>query len=222
MTRIITRVFTNVADAEMAVRRLSMKGLPRRNREIILKGDDAEAQMRRARVHESAIAAYAKHLDKGHALLVVLASYKPLGVARITREIVENLNPLDMGDVVEDYAVKWEPEKAPSVLKDHPHFLTLPDMPMPGRLSDSFGMPMLKARKPKNNLMSGGKRMSRMFWPTPLLSKKERSLSVMRGGRQMSKAFWPGKLISDKPRRRSVLPQGGPILSRKFGLRTVS
>lgn len=207
MTRIITRVFANVAEAEKAVARLTRKGLPRRNREVIRGGENAHADMLRARVHESALKPYGDLLAKGNVVLVVIASYKPLGVARITRDILDNLETVDVGaKVIEDHPVAWEPDKSPSILKDHPHMLTIPGLETPGRLSDSFGMPMLKARKPKHNLMSSEKRMSRMFWPMPLLSKKKRSSSVMSGGRQMSKAFWPGRLISDKPRRKSVLP----------------
>jgi hypothetical protein len=206
MTRIITSVFANIAEAEKAVARLSRKGLPRRNREVIRGGENAHADMVRARVHDSALQPYGDLLAKGNVVLVVIASYKPLGVARITREILENLDTVSVGGkVVQDHAVAWEPDKSPSILKDHPHMLTIPGLETPGRLSDSFGMPMLKARKPKRNLMSGNKRMSRMFWPMPLLSKKKRSSSVMSGGRQMSKAFWPARLISNKPRRKSVL-----------------
>ena len=207
MTRIITRVFANIAEAEKAVMRLTRKGLPRRNREVIRGGETAHADMVRARVHESALKPYGDLLAQGNVVLVVIASYKPLGVARITRDILDNLETVDVGsNVVQDHAVAWEPDRAPSILKDHPHMLTIPGLETPGRVSDAFGMPMLKARKPKRNLMDANKRMSRMFWPMPLLSTKSRSSSVMSGGRQMSKAFWPGKLISDKPRRKSVLP----------------
>jgi hypothetical protein len=210
MTRIITRVFADVADAERAVYRMNMKGVPKRNREIILKGNNAKAEMERAGVHESALSSYSDYLAKGHAVVVVRATYKPLGVARIVREIFDKLDAVQTGSkVVNDHPVAWEPDKSPSVLKDHPRFLTFPGMEMTGHITDSFGFPMLKTRKPKRNLMSGGKRMSRMFWPMPLISKKKRSSSVMRGGRQMSKSFWPAKLISSKPRRKSVIPSGG-------------
>lgn len=212
MTRIITSVFANVAEAEKAVQRLSRKGLPRGNRQVIRGGETAHADMVRARVHESALKPYGDLLAKGNVVLVVLASYKPLGVARITREILDDLETVSVANsVVQDHPIAWEPEKAPSVLKDHPHMLSFSGVETPGRLSDSFGLPMLKARKPKRNLMSSEKRMSRMFWPMPLLSKKKRSSSVMSGGRQMSKAFWPARLISNKPRRKSVLPSRYPI-----------
>jgi len=222
MTTIITRVFPDVAAAEKAVKRLDFKGLPKRNRQIIVAGDKAEIEMQRAGVHETAMGPYAKKLAAGNAVVAVAATYKPLGVARLTREIFENADTIDMGDVVEEAKVAWEPERAPSVLKDHPLFLTLPGMEMPGRVSTMFGMRLLKDHKTKRPLMDHDRRMSRMFWPMPLVSNKQRSSSVISGGRHMSKMFWPMKLLSTAERRKSVIPGGGTPFSRRMGMKLIS
>lgn len=222
MTTIITRVFPDVAAAEAAVNRLNLKGFPRRDRQIIVAGDKAEAAMKRAQVHETAIAPYTKRLAAGNVVLVVKATYKPLGAARITREVLAKSDTIDTGAVIDDFSVPWTPERAPSVLKDHPLFLSLPDMEQPGRISTAFGMPLLKERKTKRSLMSHDRRMSRMFWPMPLLSKRKRSSSVISGGRYMSRMFWPMKLLSTGTRSKSVIPGGGTPLSRRLGLKTIS
>ena len=181
-----------------------------------------EREMERAQVHASAMGPYAKTLAAGNAVVAVRATYKPLGAARLTREIFEKADTIDMGDVVEEAQVAWTPEKAPSVLKDHPLFLSLPGIETPGRISTMFGMRLLKDHKTKRPLMDHDRRMSRMFWPMPLLSKRNRSSSVMHGGRYMSKMFWPMKLLSSGERRKSVIPGGGTPFSRRLGLRTVS
>lgn len=222
MTTIITRVFPDAAAAEKAVKRLDFRGFPKRDRQIIVAGDDAENAMRRAHVHESALKPYAKKLAAGNAVVAVAATYKPLGAARLTREIFEKFDTVNMGDVVEEASVAWQPEKSPSVLKDHPLFLTLPGIENPGRISTMFGMNLLKDRKAKRPLMAHDKRMSRMFWPMKLLSTKSRSSSVISGGRVMSRMFWPAKLLTTGERRRSVIPDGGTPFSRRLGLKTVS
>ena len=220
MTKIITRVFPNAAQAERAVDRLNVKFLPKRNRRIITDGPNAEHEMRRANVHESAIDAYAKQLAAGGAVLVVKAGSKPLGAPRITREVMAKYDPVDMGNVVEEHKLPWVPDHAPSVLKDHPLFLTNSDVETPGRISDGLSLPLLKQRSGRRPLMSGDKRMSRMFWPMPLLKTDRNASSAISGGRYMSRAFWPMSLLSTKPRRRSVIPGGDLPLSRRLGLKT--
>ncbi len=165
---------------------------------------------------------YAKHLGTGAAVLALHATYKPLGVVRLAREILEGYDTIDVEGVVQEHKPAWTPERTTSVLKDHPLFLTIPGMEPPGRLSARFGMPLLKRRKAKNNLMAGDRRMSRMFWPMPLVSKNRNARSAMRGERYMSKAFWPAPLISSGKRRKAVIPGGAKPLSSALGLRTLS
>lgn len=222
MTTIITRVFPDVSEAETAVHRLNLRGMPKRDRQIIVAGPKAEAQMKRAQVHETAMAPYAKHLAEGRAVLVVAASYRPLGAARMTREVLAKLETIETGAVIDDFGVAWQPEKSPSILKDHPLFFSIPGLEPPGRISDMFGMSTLKARRAKKPLMAHDKRMSRMFWPMKLVSNRKSKHSVIDGNRRISRMFWPMKLISDGHRRKSVIPGGGHPLSRRFGFKMIS
>ena len=220
MTTIITRLFPDEAAAQSAVDRLIFKGIPKRECEIVLGGDHVETRLADAQVHATAIEAYRKKLEAGHAAVVVRTTYKPLGAARLTREILDQRETIDAGDVTNDFFVRSKPQKATSVLKDHPHFLSLPGIASPGLITGGMGLPMLSDRGAGRSLMRGDKRMSQLFWPMPLISRKRRSLSIIPGGRQMSKAFWPMRLVSTKPRRKSVIPGGGFPLSRLLGLRT--
>lgn len=222
MTTIITRLFPDEATAQSAFDRLTFRGMPKRDCKIIVAGPKAHAMMERAQVHESAMSTYASHLGSGQALLVVHATYKPLGAAGLTREILAKYDTVDCGNIVEEHKTPWKPERAPSVLKDHPLFLSIPGLVPPGPISSNFGMRLLKPRHAKSNLMSGDRRMSRMFWPMRLVSKRRHTHSAMRGGRHMSRMFWPMPLISKGPRRKSVSPGGGLPFSRLFGFRTIS
>lgn len=220
MTKIITRVFPDEAQAQMAVDRLKLKFLPKRDCRIITGGASAEEQLQRAQVHESAIAPYAKHLAAGHAVVVVRAGYKPLQAAKITREILSKFETIDVPGAVEETNAPWTPDRSPSILKDHPLFLTNSNVETPGRISDGLGLPPLTARKTKHSVMPGHKRVSRMFWPMPLLKTDRSATSAISGGRYMSRAFWPMKLLSTKPRRKSVIPGGDLPFSRRLGLKT--
>ncbi len=177
--------------------------------------------MTRAKVHESAMAPYKAALSAGHAVLVVQATYKPLNAARIAREILGKCDALDADGATEEHKLAWEPERAASVMKDHPLFFSVVDIEVPhGPVTANFGMRMTKPHKAKRSLSN--KRASRLFWPMPLLSKKQRSQKVMSGGRTMSAMFWPMPLLSSKPRRKSVIPGGGTPFSRRMGPRTVA
>lgn len=221
MTTIITRVFETEKQAQLAANRLAMRGVPKTDCRIITAGDKAEALMERAKVHPSAMKPYAKRLAAGNAVLVVHATYKPLGAASITRKVLGNFDTLSDAKVTDDFKVAWEPDKSPSILKDHPHMLSVPGLQPRGNVTAAFGVPVLKKPRRKDNLMSGDKRMSRMFWPMKLVSTRKHRNSVISGGRHMSRMFWPTKLISKGHRSKSVIPGGGTPFSRRLGLRTV-
>jgi hypothetical protein len=118
------------------------------------------------------------------------------------------IDPLDASGATEEHVLPWQPDHAPSVMKDHPLFFSVVDIPVPhGPITANFGMRMTKPHRTKRPLSN--KRASRLFWPMPLVSK-------------MSRMFWPMPLLSSKPRRKSVIPGGGTPFSSRFGLRTVS
>lgn len=227
MTTIISRVFPDEASARQAAGRLEFRGVPSRACMIItgVDGDALTARMEAARVDDSARKAYAAAVKSGQVVLVVHATYKPLTAATIVRDTLAKFDTVDVGDVVEDYFVPDGPQKAESVLKEHPLFLTTPASRNGyegGPITKGLGFNMLKPHKARNSAIRGGGFKSRAFWPMPLLSTKPRKKSVISGGRYMSKAFWPMPLLSDKPRTSSVIKGGDLPFSRTLGWPPIS
>jgi len=231
MTTVITRLYADEKTADMVAQRLRWEGLPARAVQVITgAGSDRpaiEASMNRAKVHETAVPAYADRVAAGAALLVARATYKPLGAAQIVRDVTARSKPLDVGDVVDDHYMPDEPDHAPSVLKDHPHFLML-DLEFgeyKGRpISEELGIPLLTRghRNRPIHVFRGGKHVSKLFWPMPLVTRKRKANSAISGGRHVSKLFWPMPLITRKERTRSVIRGGALPLSRALGWPTIS
>ncbi|WP_299282940.1 hypothetical protein [uncultured Tateyamaria sp.] len=227
MTNIISRVFEDEAAARYAAERIVFRGVPSRDVKVIA-GSDAEAtnaKMAQAEVDDGTMSAYASALEKGQAVLVVRATYKPLTAATVVRDLLSKMDTIDVGDVVEDYYRVDGPEVASSVLKEHPLFLTVRfDRTgySGGPVTKGLGWRMLSQRRARTSAIRGGGFKSRVFWPMPLLSTKQRKKSVISGGRYMSKAFWPMALLSTKPRSNSVIKGGDLPLSRALGWPAVS
>jgi hypothetical protein len=220
MTTIISRLFPDQKSAQSAADRLMFKGFPSRSCTVIA-GDGAAARLERAQVEEAALPAYHAGLSKGQAVLAIKATYKPLGALSIARKVLDGYDTVDIGAASEERELPWQPERAGSVLKDHPLFLTVPGTKLPhGPISANFGMPMTKPHSDKRPLID--RRMSRLFWPMKLLSTKPRKTSVYHGGRFMSRSFWPAPLLSTKTRSKSVIPGGALPFSRLFGMPTIS
>ena len=230
MTTIITRLFPSRESAAAAARDLDFKRFPKRAVQIITASADdgaeaVSAQLEHLEIDPAAAATYADHLTKGDtALLMIRATYKPLGAARIARETLAEAETVDVGQVPDDIYVPDRPERAPSVLTDHPHMLMLPiaDDEIPrGPVTGNF-MRLLSPHRTKRSAMTGDHRMSRFFWPMPLLKRHRNANSAIHGGRVMSRRFWPQKLLSTAPRRKAVIPGGTHPLSRLFGWPTIS
>lgn len=223
--RIISRVFSDPQHANKANDWLTFKAIPKGARTVITNDGDVTAALESAGVHASAVGPYAKEIAKGGAALVIKATYKPLGAANIIREAMERRSDhiVDFGDKVDqDFAIAWEPDRAPSVLKDHPLLMTLPGIEVSGAISSAFGVPTVSGRNRRKKVMEGSKRMSRMFWPMPLLSSKSRANKTMNGSKRMSRMFWPMPLLTSGERRRSVISGGGTPFSSRFGLKLLS
>lgn len=230
MTTIITRLFQDEDAARYVAERAVFMGVPSRAISVITQssGPDADAlkaRMTSAKVHESAVDSYVEHLGAGKALVVVRATYKPLMAATKTRELMAKHDAIAVADVVDDYYMPDGPEPTPSILKEHPHFLTVGI----GRtgyegapISRGLGFRLLSERKKRKSAIQGGGFKSRFFWPMPLLSTKPRKKSVISGGRYMSKSFWPMPLLSRKPRSNSAIRGGDLPLSRALGWPPVS
>lgn len=229
MTTVMTRLYADEETARRIERRLYLQGFPRRATEVIAKreGQGASAladRMTTAHVPEAAAGTYAEKVATGKALLVVRATYKPLGAPRIARETLADSPVVKSGLDEEEFYVDTGPERSPSILTDHPHFLTFPreEAEMrPDLISASLGIPLISRKGPKSTVYKGGRLMSKMFWPMPMVIRKKSADSVIHGGRHVSKLFWPMPLVTDKPRRNSVIRGGDLPFSRVFALPTI-
>lgn len=230
MTTVITRLFQDEQTARYVAEKIVFLGVPSRAVSVISKESGADAdvlksKMVRAKVHETAVDAYLHHIHEGKAVVVVRATYKPLTAATKVRESMAKRDTIDVADVVDDYYMPDGPEKASSVLKEHPHFLTvrIDKTGYEGApISRGLGFRLLSARKNRGSAIRGGGFKSLMFWPMPLLSRKERKKSVISGGRYVSQSIWPMALLSRKPRSNSVVKGGDLPLSRALGWPPVS
>lgn len=230
MTTVITRLYADEEAARAIARRLSWEGLPARALQVI-SGDGKSREtiaekMQSAGVHVTAVPAYSERVAGGNALLVVRATYKPLGAAQIARDATARSKAIEVRGVIDDYYFADPPDNAPSVLKDHPRFLSLdlePGEYKGGPISAELGIPLLTRghRNRPLHVFKGGKFVSRAFWPMPLLSRKRKANSAIHGGRYMSKLFWPMPLITKKERTRSVIRGGALPFSRAFGMPTI-
>jgi hypothetical protein len=229
MTIVISRLYANDGAARSVLNRLKMKGIPDYALDLVSASTpDALSKMTRAGVADKTAAAYVDKFKSGGTAIVARTTYKPLGAARITRDVFAETETVGMGNLREEMEVKDPLDTSPSVLKGHPRFLTVYNphqVSERGTMSSKMGFRLLSARKERNSVQKdGGRRMSRMFWPMPLVSKKNRNAnSAMKdGGRRMSRAFWPQALLSDKKRGKSVIEGGGHPLSRALGWPTIS
>ncbi len=226
MTQVISRLFENEKTAQSVFDRLRFEGLPPRALRIVTAQDGESADALAARftkldVAQDAAKAYAQHMTGSQAAMVVHATYKPLGAAKITRGVVDRMNPMNVGDVTEESFVPDAPSRAPSILDSHPLFFTtrVSDRRFPsgGPVSQGLGPQLLMKSRPRTSAIKGGRFMSRAFWPMALLKTDRTANSAIRGGKHMSRTFWPQPLLSRKERRLSVIRGGSLPLSRALG-----
>ncbi len=223
MTIIITRYFDSRAKARAAVneliqwQRLSPK---------IVRVFNSDKGLTEALTAETIPAetaqAYAERMAKGGAVVMVHAGYKPLGVARITREVTAKMGAADMGDLVEEAFVKERRSADLSILDDHPRIFWRPRDPD----SDDYHMadwpiPLISRRRPaKNAILKSHPHF--FFYPMPLLIETERyTKSIF--PRHARMADWPIPLLSDrKPYTESIIGRHArmanfplPLISRR-------
>jgi hypothetical protein len=224
MTTVITRLYRDEASALGVRGRLSRAGFPRHALSLFsgeqgLSAGELQAKMERALVPSDAAKTYAARVADGASLVVVRATYKPLNAVRIANETFESSGALSSGLQTESFKVKTPPDHAPSILKDHPRFLTM----APGAVqsvplvSEQLGLPLLSHPKRRDSVIHGGK----LFFGDGIIRKK-RSSSVLPEGSFMSRYFWPMPLISRRERGLSVIRGGGHPFSRMLGWPTLS
>lgn len=224
MTTVFTRLYADEDKAHAVRDRLRFVGFPPTALQVIVEGGrDRDALVRKmegASVAREAAESYAGMMGGGRALLVVRATYIPLRAPTLAREILDRSDAIESGVRPEELYVPDGPDHAPSVLKTHPRFLTLPtesDDFRPGPVTSRFGLPLLTGKRTSHSAIRGGKHVSKYFWPMPLVIRKRKANSAIRGGKHMSKYFWPMPLVTTKPRKNSVIRGGAQPFSRLLG-----
>ncbi|MBS0122630.1 hypothetical protein [Thetidibacter halocola] len=224
MTNVITRLYATEEAARAVAAKVRQAGLPPRAVHVITGGVEAAA-LTRLLVPEAGAQALVKAMGTEKALLVVQATYRPLGAARITREIVAESNTLPLDESVQEFKVKEEPPGTGTGAGiAHRRFLTMPPRPgdMPrGPITGGLGLPLLIDRHGRHSVIRGGALVSRMFWPMPHVVRHRASRSVLPGTRFMSRFFWPMPLLMPRAKRPSVIQGGALPLSQAFGWPTV-
>ncbi len=172
MTKVITRYFDS-ADTARAVAE-TLRGEERFPASILRVHDTPDGladKLIAAHVDPATARAYQERMASGGAVVLVNAGYKPLGVARITREVTARMGAADMGALVEEVFVKDAPGSDLSVLEGTPLMLTRRRVPgsTTYHMAD-WPIPLLSRRKPYDE--SVFPRHARMAeWPIPLISR---------------------------------------------------
>jgi hypothetical protein len=196
MTTIITRLYADSATARAAAHDLMGRGHSDDYISIITGdgGGSVTDRMRALRVGAAAASAYAPHVAKGAALLVVQAPFNPIGAARDAMRALKKHPSLDVGVANENEYLREEMkiETSGKVLQGTVFYMSNPHR------STSHG---------------------HILGSNPIISGKTKT-SAIPGGAYMSTKFWPMKLISAPTERRSAI-SGGFLFSSLFGIPTV-
>lgn len=224
MTHLLTRLYADEKTVHTARERLHRAGFPRYQMRTISKrdGEDRDALMKRisnARVPDRAAGVYAESVASGNSLLVAVADYKPLGARKIGVKVLSEIEDMPTNLEEQDFKLAWQPEPAGSVMKEHPRFLTAEPDYNAGRssFSELFGFGSVSTKQRRIKVGKGGP-----FLPMGTIKSGRKASSAMSGGKFMSRMFWPMKLLSTGARGRSVTSGGGTVFSNRLGLRTTS
>ena len=151
MTKIITRYFDSVEKARRVRSELvQMQRFSPRIMDLYENADGLAATLTSVHVDAETARAYQDRMSKGGAVLLVRAGYRPLGVAKITREVSAEMGAADMGGLIEEILIPDRPEPyANSLLLDHPHLLTRERVPGSTTYHmANWPIPLISRRKP--------------------------------------------------------------------------
>lgn len=199
MTTIITRLYPDLATAQIVVGALKANGHDETTIDIITREGDGSAsdRMHRARVPAASAAAYAPGVGAGRALVVVQAPFAPMGTARDAIRIVNRTTALNVGLEDEDHYIREQPtvEKSGKVLPGTTFFMSNPHRSTGhGHI---LGQNPILPGKDHRSAIAGGAYMSTKFWPMKLVSKPKESRSAIAGGYLFSSMFGIPTLIRD-------------------------
>ncbi|MFK7754657.1 MAG: PucR family transcriptional regulator [Sedimentitalea sp.] len=205
MTKVITRYFDSATRAIQVRNELVQQR--RFSTKIVRLYDDANGladALTAANVDATAAKTYEKHVAKGGAVLLVNAGFKPLSVAKITREVTAFMGAANLGDIVEEVFVRDEIKPASSVLTNHPKFLSREKDPYEtNHYMANWPIPLISRAKPSNNSIFP--RHARMAdFPIPLTDRRKPFTGSIIGRHQRMANFPIPLLSKRKPNTASM------------------
>jgi hypothetical protein len=231
MTTVITRLYADEKTACDIARQMKNEGIPKRALKVVvadgLKGGALTEALKSAGVHKRTAAGYAERVAGGAAALVAKVNYKPLGAAKIVRDIAARAAVVPVENATEEFTCEDAPEMTTdNIMKDHRHIFlseTVKADEKPGSFSDRFGWKLLLDTPRKKNVYEGGRFMSTDFWPTPLVKTTAPKVKLLPADAPPQSAkFWKAPLLKDTPRQSNVMPGDFLPFSHTFGLATIS
>ncbi|MEL7464660.1 MAG: PucR family transcriptional regulator [Pseudomonadota bacterium] len=121
----ITRFFNDPAELEAISKELVYKKrLPKHSVRAFRNAETLVASLTDEGVATETAEAYRALMEKGGEVLLVIADYKPLGVARITRERLAASGAADLGDIPEEATLAYMKVRRRSLLSGNPLLLS--------------------------------------------------------------------------------------------------
>lgn len=223
MTKVITRYFESAESAhKLRYELINRRQFPAKIVRLYDTAEDLAAVLTAADVTAKTAEAYQDRVAKGGAVVMVRAGYKPLNVAKITRELTADMGAIDLGNLVEEVVVKEKPAAQMSVLRGQPLMLSKQRDPSSTNVHMAdWPIPLISRRKPATaSLFEPHSRMAN--FPIPLTIRREPFTDSI-FGRHARMADFPIPLISKrKPFTGSIFPRHArmarfpiPLISRR-------
>ena len=223
MAKLITRYVDSAARAaEIRSEMLYRKGFPAHIVRVYDKAEGLAARLIAAEVRPATAEAYQARMAGGGAVIVVRAGYKPLGVAKMTRETLAAMGVPPQAGLVEEVAVKDDRTPVPRVLAGHPLVMTRQRDPnSTNHYMANWPLPLIiKRGRPVPSAIPPHARMA--AWPIPLLMPRGPSMKPMFPPHARMANF-PIPLISKRqPSTASIFPRHArmanfpiPLISRR-------
>lgn len=219
MPKLITRYF-ETTNAARAVQRELMK-VERFSRGIIRLLDSVESvskALEDAGFPSETRSAYQDRMQAGGAVLIVFAGYKPLAVAKTTRDVTARMGAVDMGSLVDEIEVEEDRVYTSSVLRKNPRFLTRTGYDGDTVHMANWPIPLISRRKPFRGSVLASKHARMANFPIGLISKRKPFTGSI-FERHARMANFPLPLLSRrKPGDRFAFPRHARMANFPIGL----
>lgn len=220
MTTIVTRAYKDLDTAKSAVEALRAEGHPKRDVDLIKKGDsDIEGKLAAAKVPAEAVPAYAKAIEDGKPVVVARAEITPFGAAARAKQVLNDFNPVTVKGADGDFYAGAVDMSGPGATIDPKHALQLtrPEAIREMRdwkFSNLFGWRLKSERRPSDQAVYRGRKMfSEGFFP--LLSKRRPPEgAIYRERKLFTEGFYP--ILSDRKPAENVIMRDHPFMSQRF------